>query len=224
MIRGGGSQVMACCDRAPWPPPLSGLRRAATSVHLVCRPDRDKIGDWHALRELHVLVIGWALQQEGPGARSSLCVHWPRVGDFQSVSRSRCRGTEIRLGDPEATNHTNAAFGVCLGVVGRTALEQVLGTAEGRAGTRGRSVGEDARLTAFSSGLFKVQTDADERGRRGTRKILRRRMKKASEERGLASAVFDVVRRFAQPLASTCQNGKGGSSNDEGCRPTPPDR
>ncbi len=89
-------------------------------------------------------------------------------------------------------------------VVGRTALEQVLGTAEARArnGAAG-AVEEDARLTALflwtpqsTNGEFAVSEepedhdapdDEDEEG--------------AAPKAGKGySLVFDVVRRFAQPL------------------------
>jgi putative DNA methylase len=93
--------------------------------------------------------------------------------------------------------------------VGRTALEQVLGTAEARArnGIAG-ALEEDARLTALF--LWTLQSTNGQNGTNGKEK-----KEAADEESGEGedeqesapkrkakgfSLVFDVVRRFAQPL------------------------
>lgn len=89
-------------------------------------------------------------------------------------------------------------------VVGRTALEQVLGTAEARArnGAAG-AVEEDARLTALflwtlqrTNGEFAVGEESEEGEASGDNE-------EEEAARGKTkgySLVFDVVRRFAQPL------------------------
>jgi len=92
-------------------------------------------------------------------------------------------------------------------VVGRTALEQVLGTAEAKArnGAAG-AVEEDARLTALF--LWTLQsTNGEESHRRGAESAEEEEVEDEEDSASSASRrgkgfslVFDVVRRFAQPL------------------------
>jgi hypothetical protein len=113
---------------------------------------------------------------------------------------------EVPLGgDAEARDpHLRGYLAYVWEIVGRTALERVLGTAESRARNSAAGVlEEDARLTALflwtlqttaieSSSEVETDTDGDD---------------SEEEEEGSSRAstkgfslVFDVVRRFAQPL------------------------
>ncbi len=130
----------------------------ATSVHLVCRPrTEDKIGDWgEVLRELPKRVGDWMerLQSEGiRGADLVFACIGPALEIFSRYSKVvDAEEREIPLGgNPEASDpHQRGFLSYVWEVVGRTALEQVLGTAEGKArnGAAG-AVEEDARLTAL---------------------------------------------------------------------------
>ena len=167
----------------------------ATSVHLVCRPRPDDapVGDWaDVLRELPKRVGDWMerLQSEGiRGADLVFACIGPALEIFSRYSRvETAEGREVELAE-----YLEKVWEV----VGRTALEQVLGTAEAKArnGAAG-AVEEDARLTALF--LWTLQTTnndphpgplpegEDETVPRGKQKGY--------------SLVFDVVRRFAQPL------------------------
>jgi adenine-specific DNA methylase len=177
----------------------------ATSVHLVCRPRPDDapIGDWgDVLRELPKRVGDWMERLQGEGVRGAdlvfACIG-PALEIFSRYTKvETAEGQEVTL--PECLEKVWE-------VVGRTALEQVLGSGEAQA--RNGSAGaleEDARLTALF--LWTLQStngegndsaadsdadepedldeDAEEDAPRGKPKGF--------------SLVFDVVRRFAQPL------------------------
>ncbi|MCY4614890.1 MAG: DUF1156 domain-containing protein [Chloroflexi bacterium] len=169
----------------------------ATSVHLVCRPrpENAPVGDWaDVLRELPGRVGDWVQRLQGEGIRGAdlvfACIG-PALEVYSRYSRVETpEGREVAL--PEYLERVWE-------VVGREALEQVLGTAEAQArnGQAG-ALEEDARLTALF--LWTMQSteesasdangdtgeDADDEPTRG---------KAASH-----SLPFDVVRRFAQPL------------------------
>lgn len=194
----------------------------ATSVHLICRPrvgqasslsslsdrqDAGSTGDWaDVLRELPTRVGDWMerLQREGVrGADLVFACIGPALEIFSRYTKvETAEGREVKL-DEYLTKVWE--------VVGRSALAQVLGTAEAKArnGAAG-AVEEDARLTALF--LWTLQStdggvgqasnlsdqdedeDQDEAGE--------------DEETGRMpvppgkgfTLVFDVVRRFAQPL------------------------
>ena len=161
------------------------------------------MGDWSAvLRELPPRVGEWMERLQGEGVRGAdlvfACVG-PALEIFSRYSRvETADGREVALGEylPKVWE-----------VVGRSALAQVLGTAEAKA--RDGSVGaveEDARLTALF--LWTLQSTTDE---------LPDAMRDEGEEEESAddeedevgssgrkakgfTLVFDVVRRFAQPL------------------------
>ncbi len=174
----------------------------ATSVHLVCRPrpENAPTGDWaEVLRELPKRVGDWMERLQSEGVRGAdlvfACIG-PALEIFSRYARvETADGREVSLAE-----YLEKVWEV----VGRTALEQVLGTAEARArnGAAG-AVEEDARLTALF--LWTLQStngdlsaseeseedeaaeDEDEEG--------------ATPKTGKGySLVFDVVRRFAQPL------------------------
>lgn len=177
----------------------------ATSVHLICRPRSDEadVGDWaDVLRELPNRVGDWMerLQLEGVrGADLVFACIGPALEIFSRYTRvETAEGREVKLDE---------YLGKVWEVVGRSALAQVLGTAEAQArnGAAG-AVEEDARLTALflwtlqateveaaedvaesEEGEDAADDEEDEEG--GSR----------TKAKGL-TLIFDVVRRFAQPL------------------------
>jgi putative DNA methylase len=210
----------------------------ATSVHLVCRPRPEDapVGDWgEVLRELPKRVGEWMerLQSEGiRGADLVFACIGPALEIFSRYSKvETAEGREVKL--PEYLEKVWE-------VVGRTALEQVLGTADLpaatrlRADTHGQALGaqagaqarnglagaleEDARLTALF--LWTLQSTNGEDKEKGKSKKEKEEYEAREEEleededeeeegeskkgKGKSkkgySLVFDVVRRFAQPL------------------------
>ncbi|CAG1014968.1 Riboflavin biosynthesis protein [Anaerolineae bacterium] len=188
----------------------------ATSVHLICRPrTTDDLGDWSdVLRELPKRVADWMERLQSEGVRGAVLV-CACIGPALEIDSRYARvvdaeDREIPLGgDPEAKEpHRRGYLAYVWEVVGRTALEQVLGTAEAKA--RNGAVGaleEDARLTALF--LWTLQsTTKDEGGRNAARGEDEEDDEVEDEEdetprkkaKGGYSLVFDVARRFAQPL------------------------
>ena len=167
----------------------------ATSVHLVCRPRPDDAptGDWaDVLRELPRRVADWMerLQREGiRGADLVFACVGPALEVFSRYrSVETAEGREVGL--PEYLEKVWE-------VVGRTALENVLGTAEAKAsnGAMG-ALEEDARLTALF--LWTLQS-TEAAGENGEAKGEDEETVAKSAARGF-SLPFDVVRRFAQPM------------------------
>jgi len=172
----------------------------ATSVHLVCRPRPEDapVGDWsYVLRELPKRVGDWMERLQGEGIRGAdlvfACIG-PALEIFSRFSKvETADGREVKLAE-----YLERVWEV----VGRTALEQILGTAEAKArnGAAG-AVEEDARLTALF--LWTLQsTKSSQNGNND-------KSKKSSDEEEEESQhgkpkgyslIFDVVRRFAQPL------------------------
>jgi len=176
----------------------------AASVHLICRPRPDDagIGDWaDVLRELPRRVGDWMerLQEESiRGADLVFACIGPALEIFSRHAKvEKADGREVTLAE-----YLEKVWEV----VGRTALAQVLGTAEAKArnGAAG-AVEEDARLTALF--LWTLQsTNID--GGAGTSEENEEEVAaddddedepSGSKPKGL-TLVFDVVRRFAQPL------------------------
>ena len=177
----------------------------ATSVHLICRPRpaNAPVGDWaDVLRELPPRVGEWMERLQGEGVRGAdlvfACIG-PALEIFsRHPSVETPDGREVGL-----TEYLERVWEV----VGRTALENILGAAEARArnGLAG-GLEEDARLTALF--LWTLQaTDADA----GDDDSVAGDAPAADEDDGDAddaaggkapgfALVFDVVRRFAQPL------------------------
>ena len=174
----------------------------ATSVHLVCRPRPNDapVGDWgEVLRELLKRVGDWMERLQGEGIRGAdlvfACIG-PALEIFSRYSKvETADGREVKLDE-----YLEKVWEV----VGRTALENVLGTEEARA--RNGAVGaleEDARLTALflwtlqstveevegaDSDDEEAEEDEDEEG-----------APTSGRAKGFA-LVYDIVRRFAQPL------------------------
>ncbi len=177
----------------------------ATSVHLVCRPRPDDapVGDWaDVLRELPNRVGDWMERLQGEGVRGAdlvfACIG-PALEIFSRYSKvETADGREVALAE-----YLEKVWEV----VGRSALAQVLGTAEAKArnGAAG-AVEEDARLTALF--LWTLQStdgetadDANDEGE--DEEPSDEDDDEEGSSRGKAKGftlVFDVVRRFAQPL------------------------
>ena len=168
----------------------------ATSVHLVCRPRRESatIGDWaDVLRELPVRVADWMERLQDEGVRGADLV-FACIGPALEIF-SRYRAVETAEGrDVGLPEYLEKVWEV----VGRAALEQVLGTAESQArnGLAG-ALEEDARLTAlFLWTLQSTETPGgndnkeEEEGEEAVTKVAAKGF----------SLPFDVVRRFTQPM------------------------
>ena len=120
----------------------------ATSVHLICRPRSEgaSVGDWaFVLRELPDRVGHWMERLQGEGVRGAdlvfACIG-PALEIFSRYAKvETADGREVGLAE---------FLEKVWEVVGRSALGQVLGTAEARSrnGAAG-AVEEDARLTAL---------------------------------------------------------------------------
>jgi putative DNA methylase len=184
----------------------------ATSVHLVCRPRPDSadIGDWaEVLRELPKRVGDWIERLQSEGIRGADLV-FACIGPAMEIySRYRkvedAEGREIPLGgDPSAPEPFKRGYlAYVWETVGRLALEQVLGTAEAKArnGAAG-ALEEDSRLTALF--LWTLQTTEMESEQ--TNDVAEDGQDEEDEDndspqkRSGYKLVYDVVRRFAQPL------------------------
>jgi hypothetical protein len=177
----------------------------ATSVHLICRPRPDDVGvgDWaDVLHELPNRVGDWMERLQGEGVRGAdlvfACIG-PALEIFSRYAKvETADGREVALAE-----YLEKVWEV----VGRSALAQVLGTTEAKArnGAAG-AVEEDARLTALFLWTLQSTTGetAEAAGDNGEDEEL---PDEDDEEEGSSrgkakgfTLVFDVVRRFAQPL------------------------
>ncbi len=176
----------------------------ATSIHLVCRPRAEDapIGDWATvLGELPRRVGHWMERLQAEGVRGAdlvfACIG-PALEIFSRYSRVETpAGAEIGL---------PAYLETVWEVVGRTALDNVLGSAEAQArnGLAG-ALEEDARLTALF--LWTLQATSSEDTADPKHDESEPTDDAAEDGEGSFSSratgfslVFDVVRRFAQPL------------------------
>lgn len=169
----------------------------ATSVHLVCRPrpQAAPIGDWaDVLRELPIRVADWMQRLQDEGVRGAdlvfACVG-PALEIYSRYSRvETAEGDEIRL--PQYLERVWE-------VVGREALEQVLGTVEAQArnGAAG-ALEEDSRLTALF--LWTMQSTSENASSANGDRDVDDDDAPAHGRSSSFSLPFDVTRRFAQPL------------------------
>ena len=175
----------------------------ATSIHLICRPrpENAPIGDWaDVLRELPIRVADWIERLQGEGIRGADLV-FACIGPALEIF-SRYRAVETAEGDiiglPDYLEKVWE-------VVGRAALQQVLGTAEARArnGLSG-ALEEDARLTALF--LWTLQSTAPVAENQSPAPANAGEQDDEADEEAVAKVAtgfalpFDVVRRFAQPM------------------------
>ena len=189
----------------------------ATSIHLICRPrsDNASVGVWgDVLRELPMRVGDWMERLQSEGVRGAdlvfACIG-PALEIYSRYSKvvdPQERGIPLG-GDPEAKDpHLRGYLAYVWETVGRIALQQVLGTAEARArnGAAG-AVEEDARLTALF--LWTLQSTNGEQAEDAAEDAEDEEVAvgEDDDEEGATgrnpkgfTLVFDVVRRFAQPL------------------------
>ena len=176
----------------------------ATSIHLICRPRPEDapIGDWaDVLRELPTRVAAWIERLQGEGIRGADLV-FACIGPALEIF-SRYRAVETAEGDiiglPDYLEKVWE-------VVGRAALQQVLGTAEAQArnGLSG-ALEEDARLTALF--LWTLQSTAPVAENQSPAPANAGEQDDEADEEAVAKVAatgfalpFDVVRRFAQPM------------------------
>lgn len=174
----------------------------ASSIHLVCRPREltAGVGDWgDTLRELPKRVGDWMERLQGEGVRGAdlvfACIG-PALEIFSRYSKvETAEGREVSLAE-----YLEKVWEV----VGRSALEQILGTAEAKArnGAAG-ALEEDARLTALF--LWTLQSTTAEIATTDEPDATEVEAEDEEEEKPKKkkpgfSLIFDVARRFAQPL------------------------
>jgi putative DNA methylase len=224
MIRGGWTITGSWPIATERPGRLRSQDSAAlaTSIHLVCRPRPEDapVGDWgEVLRELPGRVHDWMERLQGEGVRGADLVFACIGPALEIYSRySKVLDAEDRPvplgGDPETKEpHLRGYLAYVWEIVGRTALERVLGTAEAKArnGAAG-ALEEDARLTALF--LWTLQTTATDAAATADETDNEAEPDDADGETLLASGkglslVFDVARRFAQPLGIHLENWEG---------------
>ena len=160
----------------------------ATSIHLICRPRPEDapVGDWvEVLQELPRRVSVWMERLQGEGIRGAdlvfACIG-PALEVFSRYGAvETAEGTKVGL--PEYLEKVWE-------VVGRAALQQILGTQQAGA------LEEDARLTALFLWTLQSTETREESGKQeqGEDEAVARVASKGF------SLPFDVVRRFAQPM------------------------
>jgi putative DNA methylase len=177
----------------------------ATSVHLICRPRKPdaSIGDWaEVARELPQRVRVWMDRLVAEGIRGAdlvfACIG-PAMEVYSRYSRVvDAEDREIPLGgDPTSSEPSVQGYlAKVWEVVGRIALEQVLGGSNVGAS----AIEEDARLTALF--LWALQSSiAPELGDAPEKEDTSEDMGEVGEHSTSGyTLVYDVVRRFAQPL------------------------
>ncbi len=174
----------------------------ATSVHLVCRPRPADapVGEWaEVLKELPLRVADWMARLQGEGVRGADLV-FACIGPALEIF-SRCRAVETAEGQ---TVSLSTYLEKVWEVVGRAALEQVLGTAEAAArnGMTG-ALEEDARLSALFLWAFQGTNELRDSGPDDSAAsepddTLEEEVARATA--GGFRLPFDVVRRFSQPM------------------------
>lgn len=195
MIRGGWA-ITGSWPIATESPVRQRARESAalaTSVHLICRP-RPKdamVGDWaDVLRELPKRVRSWMERLQGEGIRGAdlvfACIG-PALEIFSRYSTvETAEGREIPLAE-----YLKKVWEV----VGRTALEQILGMAGSHSGdSLTGALEEDARLTALFLWTLQSTKASSDNGEEGNVEIHEK-----TKAKGF-SLPYDVVRRFAQPM------------------------
>jgi adenine-specific DNA methylase len=179
----------------------------SASVHLVCRPRPENagVGGWEdILRELPKRISEWMERLSSEGIRGADLVFsciGPALELFSRYDEvETAEGREVKLDE---------FLEKVWEVVGRTALQQVLGTAEARArNSAAGALEEDARLT----GLFLWTLQSTDKGLT-TEDAEGEQEEEDEEEAGKPkkgyTLIYDVVRRFAQPLGIHLENWEG---------------
>ena len=198
----------------------------ATTVHLVCRPRPEdaKVGDWSTVyRVLPKRVGDWMERLQAEGIRGAdlvfACIG-PALEIYSRYSKVvDNEDREIPLGgDPEAAEpHRRGFLAYVWETVGRCALQQILGTAEAKArNSAAGALEEDARLTALflwtlqatnsGSGFQPEENREEDEG--GDEDDTGRDAGATRKPKGL-SLIYDVARRFAQPLGIHLEEWEG---------------
>jgi putative DNA methylase len=172
----------------------------AASVHLIVRPRPEDapVGDWaEVLRELPGRVGDWMERLQAEGIRGAdlvfACIG-PALEIFSRYSRvETAEGREVTLAE---------FLEKVWEVVGRAALRQVLGTTEGAG-----ALEEDARLVALflwtlqsTNGNAAQAEAAEEEDEAEVAEDEEEEEERPRKAPGGYALVYDVVRRFAQPL------------------------
>jgi putative DNA methylase len=195
----------------------------SASVHLVARPRPEdaSVGDWgDVLRELPNRVGNWIERLQAEGVRGADLV-FACIGPAMEIySRYRsvedAEGRQIPLGgDPLASEAFKRGFlSYVWETVGRLALEEVLGTAEARArnGAAG-ALEEDSRLTALflwtlQATDVKTANVAEEEEEEEVPDEEEETEKPSKKKIGY-TLIYDVARRFAQPLGIHLEKWEG---------------
>ena len=182
----------------------------SASVHLVCRPRPADagVGGWEEiLRDLPKRIGDWMERLSGEGIRGADLVFsciGPALELFSRYEHvETAEGRDVKL--PEFLEKIWE-------VVGRSALQQVLGTAEARArNSAAGALEEDARLTA----LFLWTLQSTERQNGGAAEDEAGGEDQDDEEAPSRPAgkgytlIYDVARRFAQPLGIHLEDWEG---------------
>jgi putative DNA methylase len=177
----------------------------ATSVHLICRrrDESASVGDWgDVLHELPVRVGSWMERLQGEGVRGADLV-FACIGPALEIFSRYVRVETADGRDVELPEYLRKVWEV----VGRSALAQVLGTAEATArnGSAG-AIEEDARLTALFLWTLQStggQTEDDAADAGEDEESSSEDDAETGSSQGKAKGftlIYDVVRRFAQPL------------------------
>jgi hypothetical protein len=205
------------CVTASWPITTEMTTRLraresaalAASVHLVCRPREEGagVGGWEEiLRELPNRIGDWMERLSGEGIRGADLVFsciGPALELFSRYDRvETAEGREVKLDE---------FLQKIWEVVGRTALQQILGTAEARArNSAAGALEEDARLTALF--LWTLQSTARDNGAAAEDsegdEEEEEEPSSGPAKKGYA-LIYDVARRFAQPLGIHLENWEG---------------
>ena len=182
----------------------------ATSIHLVCRPRPDDapVGDWsEVLRELPKRVSDWMDRLQNEGIRGADLV-FACIGPALEVF-SRYSKVETAEGHPvDLAEFLEKVWEV----VGRAALSQVLDGGNGG----GAAVEEDARLTALFLWTLQSTSGNGDAGKRDEPEEIGEEENEEDEEEDAAKRkpkglrlIYDVVRRFAQPLGIHLEEWEG---------------
>jgi putative DNA methylase len=190
----------------------------STSIHLVCRPRASEasVGDWSTVaRELPLRVRDSLsrLGQEGiRGADLVFSCIGPAMQVYSRYARVvDAQDKQIPLGgDPASSDPSVQGYlAKVWEVVGRLALEEVLGSGEGGAA----SLEEDARLTALFLWTLQASQESAEDGTAAcdVPEMATSGADLQGADRGPAglTLVYDVVRRFAQPLGIHLETWEG---------------
>jgi adenine-specific DNA methylase len=189
----------------------------ATSVHLVCRPRMPNapIGDWIKIsQELPLRVGAWMERLNHEGIRGAdlvfACIGpaMELYSQYSEVLDSQDR--KIPLGGDPTSNeaHRQGYLAKVWEVVGRIALQRVLGKQE----QEGSTLEEDARLTALF--LWALQSSFNDNSESNIDDEDNVEDSDEADEDDAGSKkgytlVYDVVRRFAQPLGIRLENWEG---------------